>query len=175
MTNSDIKLIEQELGISLPDSYRQAVCPFRIPALAGNTDYELWDDPNRLIELNRRLRAGSRTRPAWPLHLFAIGDPHGDELIAINTRSSDGPVWWLDHGCVDSKASYQSHSRFADWAEEFYRDMRSDMKGDDINPDGKPGAKSPFTLEYWLALVGMAIAVLLFLFALAWIRSWLKK
>jgi hypothetical protein len=35
----------------------------------------------------------------------------------VDTRSSDGPVWWLDHGCVDSKASYQSHSRFTDWVD----------------------------------------------------------
>jgi len=109
MTDSDIMLIERELGISLPESYRQAVCPFRIPALVGNTDCQLWDDAKRLVELNLQLRAGSRARPAWPAYLFAVGNPHGDELIAVDTRSGHGPVWWLDHGCVDSKSSYQSH------------------------------------------------------------------
>jgi len=85
-------MIERELGIALPESYRRAVVPFRIPALAGNTDYQFWDEPNSLVELNRKLRAGSRTRPAWPAHLFAVGDPHGDEMIALDTSSVDGPV-----------------------------------------------------------------------------------
>ena len=168
-------LIERELGVSLPEAYRRAVCPFRIPALTGNTDYELWDDPKRLVELNRKLRAGSRTCSAWPSHLFAVGNRPGDELIAMDTRSSDGPVWWLDHGCVDSKASYQSHSRFADWVDKFYRDMRSELKGDGIDPDGKPRTKPLVTLDYLFALVGMAIAVLLLMLALAWIKSRLKN
>jgi len=175
MTESDITLIERKLAISLPESYWRAVCPFRIPALAGNTDYQLWDDAQRLIELNRQLRAGSPTRPAWPSHLFAVGDPHGDELIAMDTRSSDGPVWWLDHGCVDSKASYQSHSKFADWAEEFYQDIRLDLEDDDLDPDGEPGATQVVTPGYLMALVGTAIAGLLLLLALAWIKSRLNK
>ena len=60
--------------------------------------------------VNRELRAGSRFRPPFPHHLFAVGDPHGDEIIAIDTRQPDGPVWWLDHGIVGHQASYQSHS-----------------------------------------------------------------
>ena len=105
-------MIEQALTISLPESYKRAVVPFRIPALAGNTDYPLWDDAQRLVEFNRQLRAGSLLRPAWPPHLFAVGNPHGDELIALATRSPDGPVWWLDHGVVDSQSSYQSSQHY---------------------------------------------------------------
>src|SRR5258706_10531242 len=107
MNASDITMIEQALSITLPESYKQAVVPFRVRTLAGNTDYQLWDDAQQIITLNRELRAGSRFRPAWPPHLFAVGDPRGDELIALDTRSTDGPVWWLDHGMVDGKASYQ--------------------------------------------------------------------
>ena len=140
MTKSDIQLIDRELGITLPESYRRAVMPFRIPAMAGNTDSQLWDDALRLITLNQELRAGGRFRPAWPPHLFAVGDPHGDELIALDTRTPDGPVWWLDHGLVGSDSSYQSHPRFADWVEEFYRDTRSDLEGDGYDADGTPEA-----------------------------------
>src|SRR5689334_14955276 len=147
MKDSDIVMIEQALSISLPESYKRAVVPFRIPALVGNTDYQLWDDANGLVELNRQLRVGSRTRPPWPAHLFAIGDPHGDELIALDTRLTEGPVWWLDHGMVENKTSYQSHSKFADWVEEFYRDIRSDLEGDGIDPDGKPEGPKP--ISWW--------------------------
>lgn len=138
MTNEDIEFIERELMIALPESYKRALVPFRIPALTGNTDYELWDDARRLVELNRELRAGSRFRPAWPHYMFAVGDPHGDEMIAVDTRHPDGPVWWLDHGILNHQASYQSHSRFSDWVEEFYRDMRQDLEGDGYDADQIP-------------------------------------
>jgi hypothetical protein len=138
MTEADLQLIERELAITLPESYRRAVVPFRVPALAGNTDAELWDDARALVTLNRELRAGSRNRPTWPLHLFAIGDPRGDELFAIDLRTAEAPVWWLDHGMVNSQSSYQSHEEFAEWAEEFYRDTRSDLEGDGFNPDATP-------------------------------------
>jgi len=167
MKDSDIVLIEQALGISLPESYKRAVVPFRIPALVGNTEHQLWDDANGLVELNRKLRVGSRYRPAWP------------EMIALDTRSAEGPVWWLDHRVVESKASYQSHSKFADWAEEFYRDMRSDLEGDGVDPDGKPQVPEPMSwrrlFRDLLSLTAVAVIGLIILFGIAWLRSWLKK
>ena len=175
MKDSDISMIEQALGISLPQSYKRAVVPFRIPSLAGNTDYPLWDDAKRLIELNKQLRAGRRMRPAWPSHLFAVGDPHGDEMIALDTRSPEGPVWWLDHGVVDSKESYQCHSSFADWVDEFYRDTRADLEGDGMDPDGKPSVEKPITgwevLRGLLSLVGVAILGFIVLVAIRWLRN----
>jgi hypothetical protein len=138
MTNEDIELIERELKLVLPESYKRALVPFRIPALIGNTDYELWDDAGALIYLNRELRAGSRFRPPWPPYLFAVGDPHGDELIAMDTRHPAAPIWWLDHGMIDNEGSYLSHSRFEDWVEEFYRDVREDLEGDGYDPDLPP-------------------------------------
>lgn len=35
MTELDIQLIERELAITLPDSYKHALVPFRIPAMVG--------------------------------------------------------------------------------------------------------------------------------------------
>lgn len=178
MQDSDITMIEKSLGIKLPESYKASVVPFRIKALAGNTEFELWDDAERLVELNRELRAGSRHRPAWPVHLFAVGDPHGDELIALDTRTSEGAVWWLDHGLVDSKDSHQSHDKFADWVEEFYRDMRSDMEGDGEDPDGKPIGEQQMNFRValldFLSLVCLAVAVLALMMGYFWVRKWLK-
>jgi hypothetical protein len=41
---------------------------------------------------------------------------------------------------VDSDSSYQTHPRFADWADEFYRDIRSDLAGDGYDSEGAPEA-----------------------------------
>jgi hypothetical protein len=168
-------MIEQELGIALPESYKRAVVPFRIPALAGNKDYALWDDAHQLVQFNRQLRAGSRTRPAWPPHLFAVGNPHGDELIALDTRSPEGPVWWLDHGVVDSKSSYQSHAQFSVWVEEFYRETRSELAGDGMDPDGKPGLPKSRLGTELLSLVAAAVVVVIIMFGIAWLRSWFHR
>ena len=179
MTDTDISLIEQELRIKLPDSYRQALVPIHLRALEGNTDHQLWDDAKALVKLNQDLRAGKRYRPAWPPHMYAVGDPHGDELIAMDTRSPDGPVWWLDHGNVDSKNSYQSHAKFSDWVEEFYRDVRSDMESDGEDPDAKPKPPEPATAKKALqdlsALLAMAVIGLLALLALTAIIHWFKR
>src|SRR4051794_15997491 len=179
MTDADIQLIERNLRITLPSSYKQAVVPFQIPALAGNTECELWDDANRLVKLNEELRQGSRFRLAWPPHFFAVGDPHGDELIAIDLRAPDAHVWWLDHGLIESKASYQSHARFNDWVDEFYRATRSDLKGDDYDPEGTPKTfekrQRRAAWEDLMALLLMAGLIVLAIVAFAAIKSWLKR
>jgi hypothetical protein len=48
MTRSDVQFIEHELGITVSESYLHAVMPFRIPAMAGNTDSQLWDDAHSM-------------------------------------------------------------------------------------------------------------------------------
>lgn len=135
MTNEDIDFIERELELKLPATYREYLVPFRIPAMYGNTEHQLWDDAAGLVKLNREMRAGSKYNPPWPPYMYAVGYPAGDEMIAVDTRDPEGPVWWLDHGVIDHVASYKSHDRFADWVEEFYRDVRSDLLGDGHDPD----------------------------------------
>lgn len=138
MTDADIDLIERELAITLPAAYRQAVVPFRIPALAGNTEERLWDDAHALIRLNREMRTGSKWCPPWPEYYYAIGDPHGDELHALDLRTPEGAVWELDHGNVDSADSFQSHERFSDWVEEFYQEQLDSLMEDGIAPEASP-------------------------------------
>jgi hypothetical protein len=65
MTSADIQRIDQALGITLPEGYRKGVVPFPVSCLARNHDYELWDDPDALIILNRQLRAGGQRNPPW--------------------------------------------------------------------------------------------------------------
>ena len=54
----------------------------------------MWDDARRLVALNERLRAELEDWPAW---LVAIGQAEGDPCgYAIDTRSPESPVWWLE-------------------------------------------------------------------------------
>jgi hypothetical protein len=74
-----------------------------------STEHQLWDDAKGLVRLNREKRAGSRYCPAWPHYMYAVGYPHGDEMIAVDTHDPEGPVWWLDHGVIGHQASYKTH------------------------------------------------------------------
>lgn len=160
MTESDIEYIERSLAIKLPESFRTAVVPFGVPALQGNTDYELWDDAAALVELNQKLRAGSRFCPAWPAHFFAVGDPHGDELITIDLRQPEGAVWWFDHGIIDASGSYNLPGTFGEWAQEFYQNIRDDFKGDGHDPDGSPEAlKASVNRDLKSGFVGCVVAL----------------
>src|SRR5688572_25331006 len=103
MKPEDIARIERELAITLPNVYRKTISPFPIPALVGNASTELWDDPTRLIALNRELRAGNKWIKPWPPHLFAVGQMDGESYVAIDLRHPDAPTWWVDHGHLDNE------------------------------------------------------------------------
>lgn len=56
MTEDDLAGIEAELGIDLPKGYRDSMLDFPLPACAGNSDCDLWDDAEALTERNQELR-----------------------------------------------------------------------------------------------------------------------
>lgn len=174
MTADDLDQIERELSIRLPEIYRKTVSPFPIPALAGNADDELWDNPTKLIALNRELRAGSTRRQPWPEHLFAVGEMDGESDVAIDLRYPEAPTWWVDHGYLENDGSGQTHSRFADWAREHIEGIRSDLAGDGQNPEGTPEERAAIQeAEFRGSLRGcLVVAVVLILGVVAWV--WLR-
>src|SRR5262245_8242177 len=56
LTPEDIQLIERALEITLPDAYKRVVSPYPIGVLRGNADTHIWDNAERIVELNRELR-----------------------------------------------------------------------------------------------------------------------
>ena len=175
MTDEDIQRIESSLDIVLPPVYRRTVVPFPIPALSGNTNTELWDDPARLVALNREVRAGDRWRKPWPGHLFAVGELDGESYVAIDLRDTDAPTWWIDHGHVDAKGSGQTHSRFEDWVGAYLKGLRTDLSGDGHDPDGTPQQlEASVEQEYQQSLRGCALfiaALVIGLIIWLWWRS----
>jgi hypothetical protein len=174
MTISDIRRIEQALGITLPEAYRQRVVPFPVPCLAGNHDCDLWDDPEALIALNRQLRAGGQHCPAWPSHLFAVGQIEGDPPVkAIDLRAPDtAPVWWADHVDPNAPGSGETDSRFDDWANQYVADLRRDLRRDGFDPDASPSEHQAiearmFRQQRWMLLVLPVVVIgLIIIYAL---------
>jgi hypothetical protein len=67
----DLNRIESELGIRLPGDYRTAMLAYPVAVCAGNHDSEFWHDADRLIALNKELRAGRFAVKPWPAAFFA--------------------------------------------------------------------------------------------------------
>ncbi len=94
MDEGALTRIEKALGVGLLDAYRCSVTPFPVVGKVGNSDAQVWDDAEELIALNQRLRAEIAEWPPW---LFALGQAEGDPSgYAIDTRTADCPVWWLE-------------------------------------------------------------------------------
>ena len=142
MTDIELDQIEKALGISLPAAYRELMNPFPIPAYAGNTDSELWDDADQLVALNLELRKGDWSVRAWPSHMFAMGRDDGGCANALDVTRPDATVWWTDRCNLDQ--ALQSGSKpeaFTDWSARTLAAYRSDLEDEGIDPDGSPQAR----------------------------------
>lgn len=136
MTESDLAVIEQALGIRLPLAYRQTMLAFPVPACAGNHDTELWDNAPELIALNQELRAGRRFVTPWPAEYFALGTDASGSTQALNL--SDGTVFWADRCHLPPAGERGRVADFASWASGYVSNLRQDLEGEGVNPDGDP-------------------------------------
>jgi hypothetical protein len=137
MTESDLALVEEALGIRLPPTYRQTMLAYPVPACAGNSNTELWDNAPELIKLNRELRDGRPFVTPWPTEFFALGTDAGGCTQALGL--SEGTVFWTDRCHIPAEGNRGRVRDFASWASEYVSGLRQDLEGEGINPDGDPG------------------------------------
>jgi hypothetical protein len=164
LTDADDRRMEAALGIVLPEAYRRLVVPFPVPAYVGNAEMELWDDAERLISLNRELRGGLAFVKPWPPHMFAMGRDHGGCASAIDLQSPTNFIWWADRCHLDPVGSGPFPS-IEEWANRYVGELRSDLEGDCVDPDGSPESRIKAVEEggpgcwFLLALIGIGILI----------------
>lgn len=171
MTSEDLARIESSLEIRLPDAYRRVLQSFPLPAYAGNSDTDVWDDAERLIELNRELRSGGSFVKPWPTHFYALGREAGGCSQALDLRTGD--LWWADRGHLDGAGSYKHTESFDAWAREYFGGLRSDLEGEGGDAAAPPEARAELEeknaranvrLSGWL----VAAVLLLIVAAVTW-------
>lgn len=139
MTEAEIDRIETALEISLPRVYRNLMVPFPLRSCRGNSDTELWDDSDRLIEENKQLRFGlfGGVKP-WPKQYFCLGGAGSGCVYALLLEGDDPEVWWIDHRHLDAETTQATGMRFSEWSEKYLLELQSDLEGEGIAPDGSP-------------------------------------
>jgi hypothetical protein len=96
------------------------MCPFPAPREDKNSDAQVWNDAEKLIALNLRLRSQVEGWLAW---LYAIGQSEGDPCgYAIDTRSAECPVWWLEQMQL-GRQSGPTQGPFDAWFSQWIRDI----------------------------------------------------
>lgn len=95
MKNDDIVLIEQELSIKLPKSYVNVAIEAKLSQTIRPN--KLYNDPNKVININKRLRNNGVYGEAWPRNHFVIGY-NGDrgEYIFIDINKENGCVYMIN-------------------------------------------------------------------------------
>ena len=169
MLQSDVDAIEAELGLRLPEEYKRTVLAYPIPAYRGNAETGLWDNAKRLIALNKELRAGAPggVKP-WPAHMFAMGQLDDGCPVALDL-DTPGHVWWVDRSHLDGLGTHRVSESFPEWLAQHLSDLREDLEGDGIDPEGTPDerqfARAPDS-RYFFGCVVVVVLVLAFVIGL---------
>lgn len=90
VTETDIDHIEQALGLSLPDFYKEA-------ARSGQLDKLLNADARAVIAINQDVRKGYYGDNDWPSQCLLFADDGGGDLYCLDTASGTSKVLQRDH------------------------------------------------------------------------------
>jgi hypothetical protein len=110
MTQDDVSQIERELGITVPSAYRALVTDYPPEWFQHAADFDLMDDPARVVAMNREIRTGPFYGVIWPSGYFAIGENGCGDYYCLDLSRSQSPVVFFDHerrAFVDRAASLQ--------------------------------------------------------------------
>lgn len=157
MKAEDIRRIEQELHITLPESYRARMVPYPIRAAEGNADLGVWDDADRLIAFNQELRRGAPGGVIpWASHFFAIGHAGDGCPYALDLRFGGDAVWWIERCHLDNPSSQKEADSFATWSDKYFTTLRKEMAGELVDPDASPEQRAVVERRnsWWNALAG---------------------
>jgi hypothetical protein len=130
--DADLDRIESALGLKLPAFYRRFMMSYpkslveRQPDWCDVEKWELADDPDRVIEFNRRVRGAApgtyfADRP-WPLHYFVIGSEQNQNWYFLNLEEGSERVYSYHHERGDVGEVCKSLDKFPealldDWAD----------------------------------------------------------
>jgi SMI1 / KNR4 family (SUKH-1) len=97
MTLDGVSKIETALGIKLPSAYKTLVTNYPPELFQHAADFDLMDDPDRVIAMNREVRTSAFYGVRWPADYFAIGENGCGDYYCLDLSGQTGGVLFFDH------------------------------------------------------------------------------
>ena len=120
MFENDIVQIENDLGISLPESYKNTI---RSNALSDRNQYpyvydSLLDDALEIVKMNLFLRENGLQNKAWSPNLFAIGiNGKNCYYFIITDDKEDGNIYYVSDEDRYNPKNIKKHLSFISYDE----------------------------------------------------------
>ena len=112
MKLEELHQIENALGITFSEIYKQVMVDYPFKEDAGTINWSLWDDSGKITEWNLIYRNGYGPCPEWSKNYYLIGSEGDACPLAINLES--GIVIKTNHGrvCEEPLEEYESFEEY---------------------------------------------------------------
>lgn len=114
MTETQLQTIERELGVRLPEFYRQTSLDFPFRPRGNDWVYWMYDAPDRVIgETRAPLADGEYDQANWKPSYLVIGESAAGSLFLLDTALGDAsPVYFLDYMDYSIEAGWPDFPAF---------------------------------------------------------------
>ena len=171
MTPEDAKRIEETLGISLPNEYRQLLLNYPVVYDRGTPHGDLWDDADAIIKRNQELRGkrkslGKEYAPLPEEFLF-VGDDGAGWQHLIDMRTDPPVVNIMEFEAIDTIAPATDDDGNSQSIGDWFHDRLVEMRdgGIDISSEEHPAGKMTFgcgvAVVAFCAMVAIAIVLMI--------------
>ena len=148
MTPEALACIEQELSVSLPQTYREALMrPEFQGEEAGFQDFS--GDADEIIGLNLEVRQDGFCGAKWPDHYLVIGEDGAGNNYFTDLKKQHPAVFLADHELTTNQnrlVTSETYGTFADFIAFLHR-LQSEVAAP-ADPEER-GAESPAVKPWW--------------------------
>src|SRR5262245_58911636 len=139
MTAADLDAIERALGFPLPAFYRRFMQTYPCSLLDAQpqwlkpvTEWEFADQPERVIEFNRFVRAQEDDYffddAPWPDEYLVIGNEADQNYFAVNRADGRETVYFWSHEDGEFHPIAESLKGYADWLLQWWDEIKRDSE-----------------------------------------------
>lgn len=171
MTESQLQTIERELGVRLPEDYRETSLDFPFQPRGNDWVYWMYDEPDRIIgETLAPLADGEYDQTNWKPSYLVIGQSAAGDLYLLDTaQGDDSPVYCLSH---------EDHSIEEEWAHflEFVGSwlINDELQGRDLESKARSKNRRVFLFTFFAGIFLLALTpMLLYALIRSGIPAWL--
>lgn len=108
MLQDDLNKIEKELGIKLPNGYKEVMLNYPFSSTQySNVQESLSDNPENLINLNLFYREHGYKGKVFPEYFFIIGTTGNNGIYFIDLRRDDETIYSIDNDTKYNPKSIQ--------------------------------------------------------------------